>query len=211
MLMLSDKIKTYITQHTSPEIGILAKLNKETNQRTPMPQMLAGHYQGMFLQMVSRALRPKTILEIGTYTGYSAICLAQGLQSGGQLFTIDMNETLKPMANRFIKQAGLNESITLLSGNALEIVPTLNKIYDLVYIDADKLNYSKYYDLIVDNVRPGGIILADNVLWSGAVVNTPEDKKTKAIDDFNKKVQADERVKNIILSIRDGVMWIERL
>ncbi|MBX2845776.1 MAG: O-methyltransferase [Saprospiraceae bacterium] len=209
--MITPIIEQYIEAHTSFESQVLADLNRATHLKVMQPNMLSGHYQGILLQLISSALRPKTILEIGTYTGYSAICLAAGLQPGGTLHTIDVNEELLPFAKPYFEAAGIQHQIQQHLGDAKTIIPTIEGPLDLVFIDADKAAYSHYFDLVVDKLRPGGVILADNVLWKGKVVNDHKDNKTKALDDFNKKVQADERVKNLLLPIRDGLMWIERL
>lgn len=209
--MITPIIEQYIEAHTSFESQVLADLNRATHLKVMQPNMLSGHYQGILLQLISSALRPKTILEIGTYTGYSAICLAAGLQPGGTLHTIDVNEELLPFATPYFEAAGIQHQIQQHLGDAKTIIPTIEGPLDLVFIDADKAAYSHYFDLVVDKLRPGGVILADNVLWKGKVVNDHKDNKTKALDDFNKKVQADERVKNLLLPIRDGLMWIERL
>ncbi len=210
-MITPEKIEGYVLKHTSKEDSVLASLNRETYASVSMPQMLSGVFQGRLLELISRALRPLKILEIGTYTGYSAICMAKGLQPGGKLITIDINDELEDMARRYFKQAGVDEQIKRLSGNALEIIPTLNEQFDLVFIDADKVNYPRYYSLVVEKVRPGGIILADNVLWNGDVLKDMKDKRTRALDAFNKMVTADERVSNCLLPVRDGLMWIARL
>jgi predicted O-methyltransferase YrrM len=177
-----------------------------------MPRMLSGHLQGNVLAMFSQMIQPKTILEIGTYTGYSAICLAQGLQEGGKLYTIDVNEELETFVRNNIAKAGLSNEIELHIGKAADIIPTLPvEFYDLVFIDADKINYAIYYDLIVNKVRKGGFIIADNVLWSGKVITDANDKDTIAIKNFNKKVQEDNSVFNTLFPIRDGLMIARKL
>ena len=213
MDFLPPALSTYVDAHTSPESDVLKELNRETNSKVLMPRMLSGHLQGQMLSMFSHMIQPKQILEIGTYTGYSAICLASGLQPGGCLHTIDINDELAPMVNRYIRKAGLAEKIKTYTGNALKLIPGINESFDLVFIDADKINYSNYYDLVFDKVRTGGFILADNVLWDGKVLE-PEssmDADTKAIVVFNKKVRADKRVQHVLIPIRDGVMAIRKL
>ncbi|HWB62512.1 MAG TPA: O-methyltransferase [Chitinophagales bacterium] len=211
MHLVSEEIEKYIEGHSSPEDALLAKLNRETHLKIQMPQMLSGHLQGQFLAGISRMLQPGRILEIGTFTGYSALCLAQGLTPSGLLYTIDVNEELHTMVQSYIAKAGLNHKIKALVGDAQKIIPTLNETFDLVFIDADKLNYSNYYQLVIDKVRPGGYIIADNVLWSGKVLADKKDKDTQAIDDYNKMVAADTRVENYILPLRDGLNIARKL
>ena len=199
------EIDQYITQHSSEESKNLADLNRETFVKVMMPQMLSGQVQGKFLEFISRMINPEYILEIGTYTGYSAICLAKGLKSAGKLITIDINEELTPMVKKYITLEKLEDKIEVLTGNALQIIPTLTQQFDLVFIDADKNNYTNYFDLVIQKVRPGGWILADNVLWSGKIISQNKDKDTLAIDSYNKKIQQDPRVENVIISIRDGI------
>jgi caffeoyl-CoA O-methyltransferase len=201
-------INRYAEQHSSPETDVLKRLNRETHLNALMPQMLSGHLQGNVLKMISRMLRPRRVLEIGTYTGYAAICLADGLVDDGKLITIDINEELRDMVLKHVTEAGLQNKINALVGNALEIIPTLTDTFDLVFIDADKINYANYYDLVIDKVRPGGFIIADNVLWSGKVLDDKKDKDTQAIDAFNKKVINDPRVETTLLAVRDGLMLI---
>lgn len=211
MEFLPEKINEYIENNATPEKEILAKLNRETYLKVPMPQMLSGHIQGLFLEMISYMLRPKMILEIGTFTGYSAICLAQGLPKDGTLHTIDVNEELGDMVSKYVAQANLETKILLHHGSALQIIPTLNEIFDLVFIDADKQNYCNYFDLVVDKVRPGGFIVADNVLWGGKVIEEKQDKDTAALHAYNRKVLNDSRVENFILPLRDGLNIARKL
>lgn len=211
MNLLSEKLENYIAQHSSPEEDLLQKLSRETHLKVQMPQMLSGHVQGQLLSLLSKMVQPKRVLEIGTFTGYSAICLAQGLTDDGLLYTIDINEELSPMVSNYFAEAGLTTKTKLLTGNALELISTLNETWDLVFIDADKINYANYYDLVFNQVRKGGYIIADNVLWSGKVVDEKKDKDTLAIDAYNKKVQADVRVKNVIISVRDGLNIAQKL
>ncbi|MDX5319784.1 MAG: O-methyltransferase [Bacteroidota bacterium] len=211
MEFIDEKLAAYSEAHTSPESPILAELNRETWAKVMMPRMLSGHIQGRLLSMFSKMIRPKEILEIGTYTGYSALCLAEGLADGGVLHTIDINEELEDMVRKYIRQAGLEENIRFHIGNAMDIIPELNTRFDLVFIDADKENYSNYFDLVIDRMHTGGYIIADNVLWSGKVVDPNEvsrDEETKALHAFNEKIQKDSRVENILLPVRDGLMVI---
>lgn len=210
MNLVAAEIEKYIEQHTSDEQEVLAALNRKTHTDVLMPQMLSGKVQGQFLQMLSHLLCPERILEIGTYTGYAAICLAQGMRESGKLFTIDINEELHDMVKTYIEKAGLTHKIIPIIGNALEEIPKLNETFDLVFIDADKQNYSTYYDLVFDKVRSGGFILADNVLWSGKIIDEKKDKDTEKLAAFNTKVQQDSRVENVIVSIRDGIMMIRK-
>jgi predicted O-methyltransferase YrrM len=210
MHLVSEEIENYIELHTSDEREVLRALNRKTQTDVLMPRMLSGKIQGQFLQMISKMLRPQKILEIGTFTGYSALCLAQGLTENGKLFTIDINEELEDLVRAHIEQAGFQNKIIQLIGNAVEEIPKLNETFDLVFIDADKQNYSLYYDLVFDKVRSGGFIFADNVLWSGKIIEEKKDKDTQKLADFNDKVQQDNRVENVIVSIRDGIMMIQK-
>jgi caffeoyl-CoA O-methyltransferase len=208
MEFIDEKIEDYALAHSQPESTVLKKLNRETYANVLMPRMLSGHMQGNVLSMLSKMIQPTHILEIGTYTGYSGICLAQGLQENGKLHTIDINEELESMVRSFFKEAGLDNKINYYIGNALDIIPSIQETFDLVFIDADKKNYSNYYDLVFDRVRTGGYIIADNVLWSGKILDAPEkmDVDTKAIDAFNKKIHNDTRVEHMLLPVRDGLM-----
>jgi caffeoyl-CoA O-methyltransferase len=209
MEILNEDLQRYAEQHTSPESDLLKKINRDTYAHVLMPRMLSGHLQGRVLSMISYMIQPQRILEIGTYTGYSALCLAEGLNPGGKLITIDINEELeKKVRDHFTRW---QDRIEYKIGNALDIVPALNEIFDLVFIDADKSNYIKYFDLVIDKIRPGGFILADNVLWSGKVLNKNPDSDTKSIVAFNQKIQHDSRVENVLLPIRDGIMMIRKL
>jgi caffeoyl-CoA O-methyltransferase len=212
MDLIPQDINEFVEAYTQEESEVLKELNRDTNANVLVPRMLSGHLQGQVLAMFSKMMHPKTILEVGTYTGYSAICLAQGLQPGGMLHTIDINEELEDMVKKYIAKAGLQSSIKTYIGNAVEIIPTINGPYDMVFIDADKENYSAYYDLVFDKVRHGGLIIADNVLWSGKVL-LPEkemDEETKALVKYCKKVHADDRVENVLLPIRDGLMMVRK-
>ncbi|MEX0967182.1 MAG: class I SAM-dependent methyltransferase [Bacteroidia bacterium] len=211
MKFLPDLLESYVEAHTTPETEVEQKLNRETHAKVMLPQMLSGHLQGKVLELFSLLVKPQFALEIGTYTGYSALSLAKGIRPGGKLITIDINEELEDMARKYWKDAGVNERIDYRIGDALEIIPDLDAKFDLVFIDADKVNYSNYYDLIFDKVRKDGIIIADNVLWSGKVVEPEPDKDTRALIAFNDKIHQDERVENILLPIRDGLMIIRKL
>jgi caffeoyl-CoA O-methyltransferase len=213
MDFLSAALQQYCEQHSSEEPEALKKLNRHTHAKVLQPRMLSGHLQGRFLSMISKLVRPKTILEIGTYTGYSAICLAEGLADDGKLITIDVNPELEETVAHFVKEAGFEKKIQMIIGDAYQIIRSLPHNYDLVFIDADKHNYAKYYDLVIDKVNPGGLILSDNVLWSGKVVDEKalgKDKDTQLLDSFNKKVQADERVECMLLPLRDGMMMARK-
>jgi len=211
MHLVSVETEHYIEQHSSSEEKVLQELNRETHIKVQMPQMLSGHLQGQFLEMFTRLQQPKRILEIGTFTGYSGICLAKGLATDGLLYTIDVNEELQPMVEHYVEKAGLKTKVKQLIGDAREIIPTLHETFDLVFIDADKVNYMVYYDLVFDKVRTGGYIIADNVLWSGKVLEEKKEKDTLAIDNYNKKVFADTRVENFILPLRDGLNIARKL
>jgi predicted O-methyltransferase YrrM len=208
MEFIDEKIENYALEMSRPESEVLKKLNRETWAKVMMPRMLSGHMQGNLLSMLSHMIRPKQILEIGTYTGYSALCLAEGLQAGGKLHTVDINEELESMVRNFIREAGMEERISYYIGNALQIIPKINETFDLVFIDADKKNYAAYYDLVFDKVRSGGYIIADNVLWSGKILDneTKMDADTKAIHEYNKKIRNDTRVEQMLLPVRDGLM-----
>jgi caffeoyl-CoA O-methyltransferase len=206
--LLDAKLNAYAEAHTESESSVLRALNRETHAKHSAPQMLAGHLQGWVLRTLAHMIRPRRVLEIGTYTGYSAICFASGLRPGGRIDTIERNPKLAPTIRRYLSRAKVDRKVRLHFGNALEIIPTIRGTFDLVYIDADKENYARYYDLVFDHVHPGGFILADNVLWSGRVVlqAARQDAETRAIVRFNKKVLKDKRVESGILPIRDGLL-----
>ena len=208
MEFLPENIDQYACNHTQGENALLAELNRETWAKVLIPRMLSGHLQERTLSMFSQMIQPKTILEIGTYTGYSAICLAEGLQENGSLHTIDINEELKSMCERYFEKAGINKQVKLYTGNAMNIIPTIDAEFDLVFIDADKENYSNYFDLIIERMPIGGYIIADNVLWSGKVVEEVDTKdiETQGLIAFNKKIHESKRVENLLLPIRDGLM-----
>lgn len=200
----------YIEEHSTAEDPVLAALNRETHLKHQLPQMVSGHQQGLLLEFISRMLQPKTILEIGTFTGYSAICLAKGLAKGGKLHTIDINRELEEITAKYYALAGVEKLIHPYFGAAAEVIPQIQGNFDLVFIDADKQNYAHYFDLVIDRVPTGGWILADNVLWSGRVAEAKHDKDTAALHTFNQKVQADTRVTNLLLSLRDGIMLMRK-
>ena len=205
MNLVNDSIEKYIEEHATTEDIVLRELARETFLKVQMPQMLSGHVQGLFLENFCCALNPHRILEIGTFTGYSAICLARGLNSNGLLYTIDINEELSEICNKYFTKAGLENKIKQLVGNANSLIPELKETFDLVFIDADKTNYTNYYNLVFEKVRVGGFIITDNVLWSGKITQEKKDKDTTAIDNYNQLVANDKRVKSIILPVRDGL------
>jgi caffeoyl-CoA O-methyltransferase len=204
-------IQQYSEEHTSAETGLLQKVNRATHASVLMPRMLSGHLQGRLLAMISRMVQPTTVLELGTYTGYSALCLAEGLKPGGKLITIDANEELEERVKNYFKEYRFSKLIDYRIGKALDIIPTLTEQFDLVFIDADKENNAVYFDLVINRVPLGGFILVDNVLWSGKVVEAKHDKDTRFIVEFNKKVQADDRVENVLLPVRDGIMVMQKV
>jgi len=214
MEFISQELLDYCQDHTSGEDELLQHIVRETNAKVLMPRMLSGQLQGKTLELFTKMLNPDVILEIGTYTGYSAVCMARGLSKTGKLITLDINDELEEMVRGFFLKGGLTDKIDYRLGNALELIPRLTDNFDMVFIDADKINYGRYYDLVIDRVNPGGIILADNVLWSGKVLieeGAKVDKDTKAILDFNAKVQDDVRVENVLLPIRDGILMARKL
>lgn len=212
MDFLHPDIKAYAETHTSSEDNFLSALNRETHLKVLYPQMISGHLQGRMLAMFSKMCRPRRILEIGTYTGYSAICLAEGLTEDGKLITLEVDPELETMATEYFVNAGYGEKIDMIIGDALEIIPTLDEVFDLVFIDADKVNYINYYKLALAKLRPGGIIIGDNVLWSGHVLDqNVQDKDTVALRDFAKFVSADPAVETLLLPVRDGIMIARKL
>lgn len=211
MDLINESIQYYAEQHSSSESDLLKKIDRDTHAKVLMPRMLSGHLQGRVLSMISHMIRPQRILEIGTYTGYSAVSLAEGLQDGGKLITIDINEELEDRVRDYFAASSYGNKIDYKIGNAVEVIPALNETFDLVFIDADKERYSVYFDLVIDKVRNGGFILADNVLWSGKVLDKKPDKDTRAILEFNTKIQDDPRVENVLLPIRDGIMLMRKV
>lgn len=210
---IDSKIFNYSLSKSSKEPKILNDLNRETHLKILNPRMLSGHYQGRILSLVSKIIKPKTVLEIGTYTGYSTICLSEGLEKNGSIHTIDNNEELLVIQNKYFKKAGISEKVKQYTGDATKIVKKLNFDFDLVFIDADKENYPLYFDSIIDKVKPGGVIIADNILWSGKILEKveEEDYATKSIIEFNDKVNNYEKVEVIILPIRDGLSLIRKI
>jgi len=207
MDFLPEKIDDYVVNHSQQEPKILQELTKETWQKVLNPRMLSGAFQGRVLSMISKLIRPKNILEIGTYTGYSTLCFAEGLSKDGKIITIDKNEELETLQNKYFEKSGYRSQIQQMVGDATKIIPTLTQQFDLVFIDADKSNYINYFHLIIDKMKPGGIILSDNVLWSGKVVESlnPKDLDTKVLLEYNKLLNIDKRVETVLLPIRDGL------
>ena len=207
MHFISEELENYIANHSQQEPELLAALNRETHQKILQPRMLSGHFQGRVLSMLSKLIRPINILEIGTYTGYATLCLCEGMQKNGSMDTIDINEELESIQKKYFDLSPWHAQIQQHIGDAIEIIPTLEKKYDLVFIDADKENYLNYFDLIVPKMSQGGIILSDNVLWSGKVLETPDprDLSTNILLAYNKKINEDPRVETVLLPIRDGL------
>lgn len=212
MNFLDPALDAYCELNGGEEAWYLKELTAETHDKVQMPMMISGHLQGRFLSMLSHLVRPKTIVEIGTYTGYSALCLAEGLAEGGMLHTIDIDPYLPEMVNRYIEKAGMLDRITMHHRPALEIIPTLPAPFDLVFIDADKQNYPNYFDAVIDRMRSGGIIIADNVLWDGKILrpDTEQDDATRALAAYARKVKSDPRVEQVMVPIRDGVLLARR-
>lgn len=208
---IDPEIEKYAESHSDQEPEILEKLNRETNLKVLKPRMLAGAYQGRLLAMLSKLINPKFVLEIGTYTGYSALCWKEGLQKNGEVHTIDNNEELKAMQERYFKQGDAHNQIKLHIGTALDLIPTLQKDWDLVFLDADKDNYINYYNMLIDDLKPGAVIIADNVLWSGKVIDEKaNDTDTVALRKFNEAIQNDARVSNVLIPVRDGITIIRK-
>ncbi|MBN2480638.1 MAG: O-methyltransferase [Bacteroidales bacterium] len=210
---MDKEISDYILRHTTSEDPVLQNLNRETNLKVVYPRMISGHLQGKLIEMLSCMICPLKILEIGTYTGYSSICLAKGLRGNGVLHTIEINDELRNMAMKYFNMAGLQDCIILHNGDALKIIPVLEDVFDLVFIDGNKQQYLQYYELVFPKVVPGGFIIADNVLWGGKVVQEQgrTDKETKGIAEFNDYLVQDERVEQMILPVRDGLTIIRKL
>jgi caffeoyl-CoA O-methyltransferase len=201
-------LEKYIEAHSSPELPILTKIYRETNIRYLNPRMVSGHNQGLLLMFISKMISPLSILEIGTYTGYSAICLAQGLKTGGHLHTIEINDEIADIAVKYFAEAGLDDKITIHIGDASQIVPALNTQFDLIFIDGEKREYSEYFNTCIKYLKPGGYLLADNVLWEGKVLDKKHqnDPATAAINSFNNLVNNDLHLENVLLPLRDGLM-----
>lgn len=211
MQFIDEQLDAYACAHTSPESELLRKINRETHLEVLQPRMLSGHFQGRFLSMLSKMIQPHRILEIGTYTGYSALCLAEGLASGGKIVTIDINEELAPKVKGYFKESGFSRQIEFITGDALKVIPELDENWDLVFIDADKQNYLAYYHLVFPYVPTGGYIIADNVLWSGKVIqHYKNDKDTVLIREFNDFIRNDQRIECVMLPIRDGLTVVRK-
>ncbi|MDZ4665737.1 MAG: O-methyltransferase [Bacteroidota bacterium] len=212
MDFIVETIQAYSEAHTAQESDLLKKLNRETNLKVGQPRMLSGHLQGRILSFLSKLMQPEFIMEIGTYTGYSALCLAEGLKPSGKLLTIDPNEETNIFAKRYFESSPYSKQIELVKAQALDIIPKIEKAIDLVFIDADKKNYLNYYIAVIDKVRAGGLIIADNVLWSGKILEDvlKMDAETKLIHEFNEFVNKDERVENLLLPVRDGLMLLRK-
>ncbi len=213
MEFIDEKLDQYVCKHTDKESELLYELNRQTHIRVLNSRMLSGQFQGRLLSMIAHMIKPENILEIGTYTGYSALCFWEGLAEKGKITTIDINEELEDFVREFIQKAGAENQVNYVIGDAMQLIPNMNEEFDLVFIDADKENYCHYYDLVFDKVKVGGYILADNVLWSGKVVGEYEkaDKDTKILMDYNRKINDDPRVENILLPIRDGLMLARKI
>ena len=206
MDFISEKIAEYLSQNSEKEPEILSKLNQETHQKVLQPRMLSGHIQGRFLSLISKIKSPLHILEIGTYTGYGTLCLAEGLAANGKIFTIDRNEELLKIQNKYFEKSGNRDKIVQLTGNAIDILSDLNQTFDLIFIDADKENYVKYFEIVSEKLNPNGIIISDNVLWSGKVVERDNnDEETNTLKKFNRILSDDTRFETVILPLRDGI------
>lgn len=213
MEFISKELDQYICNHSEAEPDYLQELNRKTHLEVLQPRMLSGHFQGRVLSMLAHMIQPKRVLEIGTYTGYSALCFAEGLAENGKVITIDVNEELEGLVQEYIEKAGMQGKVQTLIGDAAKIIPTLDEQFDLVFIDADKKNYCLYYELVFDKVRKGGYIIADNVLWSGKVLEeyATLDKSTQVIMDYNRMIHEDPRVQEVLLPIRDGLMIARKI
>jgi caffeoyl-CoA O-methyltransferase len=211
MEVTDPALASYAEQHTTFEPVVLQRINRDTHVNVLFPRMLSGHMQGRLLSLISHLIRPLRILEIGTYTGYSAICLAEGLRPGGKVITIDRNAELESRIRKNFEDAGITDLTDVRIGNAHDIIPTLEGPFDLVFIDADKERYSLYFDMVIEKVAAGGVIITDNVLWYGKVLDANPDKDTRAVQEFNSKVHSDPRVENLLLPIRDGIMLARKL
>ena len=211
MDFISEKINSYSLDHTSKESTLLSELNRETYANVLMPRMLSGHLQGRFLSMISKMINPKKILEIGTYTGYSALCLAEGLKENGVIHTIDINEEYASIAKRYFNKSVYKNNIKQHIGDAIQIIPKIKDNFQLAFIDADKKNYSKYFNLIINKIDINGYIISDNVLWSGKVLKKTQDEDTNSIKKFNEMIIKDKRLNSILIPIRDGIMISEKI
>jgi predicted O-methyltransferase YrrM len=213
MEFIDSALDKYVCDHSENEPQILQELNRKTHLSVLQPRMLSGHFQGRVLSMLSHMIRPRRVLEIGTYTGYSALCFAEGLIEDGKVITIDVNEELEDLVREYISKSGMENKIEYHIADAIQLIPELDDEFDIVFIDADKKNYCNYYDLVFDKVKKGGYIIADNVLWSGKVLEEYDslDRETKIIMDYNRKVHEDARVQEVLLPIRDGLMVARKL
>ena len=211
MDFLPENIQKYISDISQSESPILKELNRYTNSKVILPRMLSGHVQGRFLSMISKLINPEIIVEVGTYTGYSCLCLAEGLKKNGKIITIEKDEEFASIANKFFDRSKYKEKISLLIEDATTAIENISEKIDLAFIDADKVNYTKYYDMLFPKLKIGGLIVADNVLWSGKVTEEVSDNETQSIKNFNTKVKNDERVENLIVGIRDGIMVCQKI
>ncbi|MEP1095175.1 MAG: O-methyltransferase [Cyclobacteriaceae bacterium] len=212
MEFLPEDLQTYVEDHTESESDLLQQINRETHLHVLKPRMLSGHLQGRVLSLISHMIRPKNVLEIGTYTGYAALCLAEGMAEEGRLITVDNNEELSVRTQAYFSASKYANQIEMQVGNASDLIPSLDLNWDLVFIDADKENYGHYFDLVIDQTNSGGFIIADNVLWSGKIIDeSKSDKDTQALRTFNQKVHTDDRVQNVLFPIRDGLMILRKL
>ncbi|MBE9602945.1 O-methyltransferase [Pedobacter sp. MC2016-24] len=210
MSLIQEDMQQLLLNYCEPENELLKKIDRETNLKVLMPRMLSGHYQGRVLSMLSKMISPNRILEIGTFTGYATLCLAEGLTADGIIYTLDINEELEEMVRGHFEASAFNKQIKYILGDATKTVNELDETFDLIFIDADKKNNGTYYDLVFDRLRPGGLIIVDNVLWSGKVLNSQQDKDTRNISTFNDKIAADDRVEKLILPVRDGLFIIRK-
>ena len=208
--MIEEDLQNVLLKYCEPESELLQRIDRETHLKVLMPRMISGHYQGRVLSLLSKMITPKRILEIGTFTGYATLCLAEGLAENGKLFTLDINVELEDMVRKNFADSPYNDKINYILGNATETLNELDEVFDLVFIDADKKNNGTYYDMVFDRIRPGGLIIVDNVLWSGKIVSNEQDKDTRNISTFNDKVAADNRVEKLILPVRDGLFIIRK-
>lgn len=204
-------IHQYCQQHSTTPSKILVDLERETNLKTLAPQMLSGALQGRFLAMISQLIQPKAVLEIGTFTAYGTLCLAEGLSVDGCLHTIEGNPELTYIIDKYLEKSGIHDKVKVYIGDAKKIIPTIDATYDIVFMDANKREYIQYFDLVADRICPGGLLIADNVLWSGKIIDKEQDTDTQMIDAFNKKIQGDNRFENLILPLRDGLMMARKI
>ena len=210
MSLINEDMQELLLKYCEPESELLQGIDRETNLKVLMPRMLSGHYQGRVLSMLSKMMSPTRILEVGTFTGYATLCLAEGLQPDGLIYTLDINEELEDMVRNNFAGSADHSKIRYIIGDATQTIAALDEIFDLVFIDADKKNNGTYYDMVFEKVRPGGLIIVDNVLWSGKVLNLNQDKDTKNITNFNDKIASDQRVEKLILPVRDGLFIIRK-